>query len=486
MKSPFKLRLLTFGMLCWHAFYGQLEVTWQAPITVAASSFGSTKPRVVLNAEGMPVVVFGKNNGELYLSRMVSNAFGSPIQLASSGQAYVTNWTSADISAKGDTIMLAYKTYPLEIGAMYLVRSFDGGASIFDTQEIAHQQPGVAWLPSIKLDEAGHPHVIYMGHDQNWTNPQYYILHSTNWGASFLPSQPVTAAIPQEACDCCPAELVLAANKQVLLYRNNDQNLRDIYGVYSNDSGSNFLSACNTEQLDWLVTSCPSTAPDGVIINDTLWSVSASKASGAYRIYLSNASLDSQITRLATDSLVGPAQPSGNQNHPRMAASSEFIGITWHENTGTNYDVYVSLASTSFAEQLYNSKVLVSDNQTGNQLYSDLVLRGNEIHLVYQDNGSGTVVYRKGTIALTNNLVEPVSGRVSCWPNPVKDICQVQSTSPIQSIALYNEAGQRMASYTYPANQSTAQLHLAMLRAAKYTLKVQTTAGNFTLELLKL
>ena len=79
------------------SIFGQLEIVWEAAQSVAESQFGNIKPRIVLNGAGEPVVVFGKNNGELYLARKNGAQFTTPQQLAASGGAYVTNWTSADI-----------------------------------------------------------------------------------------------------------------------------------------------------------------------------------------------------------------------------------------------------------------------------------------------------------------------------------------------------------------------------------------------------
>ena len=110
--------------------FGQSEIIWDTALSVADAQFGNTKPRIVLNGDGAPVVVFGNNNGELYLARKNGTQFTLPQELAVSGVAYVTNWISADIGSKGDTIYVVLKAYPLEGGPIYLVRCFDGGVSV--------------------------------------------------------------------------------------------------------------------------------------------------------------------------------------------------------------------------------------------------------------------------------------------------------------------------------------------------------------------
>lgn len=466
--------------------YGQLYIAWDAPIEVAPAQLGNTKPRIVLNGDKEPVVVFGKNTGELYLAKMVGAQFSAPQQLATNGMAYVTYWTSADIGAHGDTIFVVFKTLPLETGPMYLIRSFDGGAALSDTILIDHLQAGVAWLPSLEVDQNGQPHVVYMGHDQNWLNPNYYLLHSNDFGSSFDAALNLTASIPDEACDCCPAELVISQEKQILLYRNNANNLRDIYGVYSANGGQNFQSSTNVENLNWFVTSCPSTAPDGVVINDTLWSVAASKASGAYRIYLSASALDTQISSFSTDSLAAPAQLSANQNHPRIAASQSFVATVWHENQGSNYDVFAAIAPTDAPSNLYNSKIQVNNVSTGSQINSDVALNNDTIHVVYQDNSTGTVMYRRGLIGQTNHLNGNELSKLSCHPNPIKNTCKLNAQWPIEFINVFNESGTLVAQQRYSNISNTVLLDLSNLAAGKYTLKVYFTSGATQITVLKI
>ena len=475
-------------ILCFvsNLIFGQLNIEWETSIGVSNAQQGNTKPRIVLNGAKEPVVVFGKNSGELYLTKMVGNQFSAPQQFASNGMAYVNYWTSADLGSKGDTIYIVFKTLPLETGSIYLVRSFDGGTTLSDTILIDHQQPGVAWLPSLEVDQNGQPHVVYMGHDQNWISPNYYIIHSNDFGASFSNAQNITDGIAVEACDCCPSELVIEANQQVLLYRNNNQNLRDIYGVYSDNAGLDFLSNTNVENLNWLVNSCPSTAPDGVIVDDTLWSVGASKASGSYRVYLSKSHLTSQINSLLSDSLAAPAQVNANQNHPRIAASENYMAIVWHENTGSNYDVYVSVAPTFDGGQLYTTKILANEAVSGNQIYSDVVLDGNEIHIVYQDNSSGTVIYRKGTIIQNNaveNIVEP---SFSCWPNPIRDKCSISSTMNMHRVTIFDGASKALQSYELDQPSTEMKLDLSQLMPGKYTIVVDFNFRKGSMEVIKL
>ena len=99
---------------------------------------------------------------------------------------------------------------------------------------------------------------LYAFSTENWNRPKMEVdalmsllVHSLNKGLSFENEMEITLNIPQEACDCCPAEYVISGNQHALLYRNNDANIRDIYAVYSDDDGANYSSYVNVNDLNW-------------------------------------------------------------------------------------------------------------------------------------------------------------------------------------------------------------------------------------------
>ena len=59
------------------------DIIWSAPTPVAASSFGSSSPRIGKLANGEIVAVWGKSgtSPKIYLSRMVGDNFEAPVQL---------------------------------------------------------------------------------------------------------------------------------------------------------------------------------------------------------------------------------------------------------------------------------------------------------------------------------------------------------------------------------------------------------------------
>ena len=170
--------LLTFlSVVSW----SQPVITWEEEIFVTQTNqFGNTRPRICLTAQDIPLVVFGKaSSGLLYSTRLVGSMFNSPLPLLPNNMAsYLTTWTGPDVASNGDTVILVFKAQPMDLGNVYSLRSLDGGLTFSDTIRVDNHPLGVAWLPSLDMDENSNPSVVYMAHDANWTNPRYNVVHS--------------------------------------------------------------------------------------------------------------------------------------------------------------------------------------------------------------------------------------------------------------------------------------------------------------------
>ena len=112
--------LSSFCLLFVFTLSAQL-IDWEPEITVAENTYGNVRPRIVLNKDQNPVVLFGKSSLGLFVSKFENNAFQIPIQINDPNTLpYITNWTSADFAAYGDTLGVVYKVNPLETGKIYL------------------------------------------------------------------------------------------------------------------------------------------------------------------------------------------------------------------------------------------------------------------------------------------------------------------------------------------------------------------------------
>lgn len=416
------MRILAIYLILMNGFvFSQYVIQWEPEINVADGSiYGNLRPRLALTLNDTPVVLFGKSsNGALSTARFNGVSFDSPILIHPPDvDTYLASWTGPDIASKGNLIVAVFKALPLENGHIYTVRSEDGGITWSDTiRTDSHLNGGMAWMPSMDMDENGNPSITYMAHDIFGTSPRYYVTHSNDLGVSYLSELDIAAAIADEACDCCPAEYVIQDNQHALLFRNNDANIRDIYAVYSEDDGSTYPQNTNVDNLAWLVNSCPSTGPHGIFNNGKLITTYSSRVSGASRIYITETATSPSLTFENRSMMTPPLSGSGIQNYPRISGQNDTIVLVWQESETSNNEIYSAISTNGNLIELLSSKSMVNTFTTGNQTNPDVKYANGKVHIVYQDSQSGDVIYRKGNIEPLG-LLEKESLAISVFPNP--------------------------------------------------------------------
>lgn len=403
-----------------HSF-GQL-IQWEPEIIVADGAiYGNVRPRATMVGNS-PVVIFG-NPGQtqnLSISRWNGNSFDPPVSILPVGTScYIADWTGPDIDATGDTIIATFKMDPQETGHVYTVRSTDGGITFSDTIRADSHEDGVAWMPSMAMDANGQPVISYMAHDVAWSNPRYVLVRSANAGMSYSPEEEISQMVPGEACDCCPSELIQGGDNEVLLFRNNEQDVRDVFAVYSADNGVNFNSFTNVDQLGWTLSACPSTGADGVFYGNKLLTAYASAASGKYRVYISSSLASDSISFENRVQVAEPNQANGSQNYPRIALSNDTVVMAWRESISGNQEIFCSLALPGSDPLMSLAGFKQQSNATtaGSQTNPEIMIRNGTIHLFYQDDGTGNLIYRRGTISTSAGIQEH-SFRIGISPNP--------------------------------------------------------------------
>ena len=435
MKKLLKLTFYIFILLPFNAFnQSQTAIVWEDTISVAEGSiYGNTRPRIVLNSQDEPVVVFGRNiDGTIHTAKFNGTEFDPPVQITPNDfQSYLANWTGPEIDVSGDTIMIVFKENPLQEGHVYSVRSINGGINFTDPVRTDSHPVGVAWLPNIAFDNNGNPSVIYMVHDQVWLNPRYVVSHSDDGGITFNPEQEVTSIVPDEACDCCPATIAKQNNLQALLFRNNEGGIRDMFAVKSQDGGQSFPDYENIDYLNWMINQCPSTGPDAFIDENNLFAVSASQASGRYRCYLSKTDMVTTQTPQGGFMLPAPQSSVGNANYPRIHGNHDSLFIVWQAAETSNYEVYCAFGSGDDFSSFEETKSQVNLVTSGTQSNPDLYYRNGYVHVVFQDGVSGNVIYRKGRISMSN-LSENTSNELLIYPNPALNKINIDGlTEPV-------------------------------------------------------
>lgn len=386
----------------------QSGVQFTSPIPVSGgSTFSYAKPKIVLDANNEPVVLWGKiSTGQVFVSTYNGSGFNVPVQVNPPGtQVYISGFYNADIKSHGDTIVVVFAT-DVPAYRTYLVKSVDGGDTWGDTVRVDQLIAGqIAYFPSVDINESGKVAVTYMRHDAGWQNPRYVVSTSYDGGSSFLPDTNASAVAAGEVCDCCPAEMIYEGNTQVLVFRNNDSNTREFYASISNDNGNSY-SGINIDNLSWIFPACPSVAPSGLINNDSLIVAFMNGVSGNNRIYISTNS----ISGMANGNIwpVDTVVPSGTiQTHPQLAGEDSIMAMVWNNNMPGSSEIYFRFSNSGAAGLQGDGMDLT--NASGTQQYPDIAYSNGVFHIVYQNNPTQEVYYLKAILDEYIGIEEPES-----------------------------------------------------------------------------
>ncbi|MDB2408431.1 T9SS type A sorting domain-containing protein [Crocinitomicaceae bacterium] len=483
MNKLFKLSVYICIILPFNAFnQSQAPIVWEDTISVADGSiYGNTRPRIVLNSQDEPVVVFGRNiDGSIHTAKYNGLDFDPPVQITPNDfQSYLANWTGPEIDASGDTIMIVFKENPIQEGHVYSVRSTDGGNSFSDPLRTDSHPVGVAWLPNIAFDNNGNPSVIYMVHDQVWLNPRFVVSHSNDGGITFNPEQEVTSIVPDEACDCCPATIAKQDNLQALVFRNNEGSIRDMFAVKSQDGGQSFSEYENIDYLNWMINQCPSTGPDAFIDESNLFVVSASQASGRYRCYISKTDMINTQSPEMGFMLPAPESSVGNANFPRIHGNHDSLFVVWQAAETSNYEVFCAFASGDDFNSFEQTKSQVNLVNSGTQSNPDLYYRNGYVHVVFQDGNTGNVVYRRGRISMAG-LSENPAKDILIYPNPTSNEIHIKGINEPTNFTITSNDGKQVMSGIVSENKSSISVqeiplgnYIITLNKKNYTFEKQ-------------
>ena len=482
-----KHTIILLLLFCSFLSFAQPIINWGPEVVVAdGPTYGNIRPRIALTSDDIPVVIWGKGSvGNLYTARWNGSAFNTPVNiLPANVETYLTSWTGPDMAAKGDTVVAVFKALPLETGHVLTVRSTDGGITWSDTiRADSHNNGGVAWLPSMDMDENGDPSVVYMAHDPVWSVPHYVVSHSTDQGLTYQPEMNIATSIPDEACDCCPAEYVIDGNQHALLFRNNASNIRDIYAVYSEDDGLTYPEYDNVDQLNWNVSSCPSTGPDGIFNNGSLYTVYATRATGSYRVLISKSNTNPTFGLAVSSFMSPPLNSNGSQNYPRIDGTNDTIVMIWQESETSNNEIYASITTSADLTEITISKGMVNVSTAGTQSNPDILYSNGFIHAVYQDAPTGSVIYRKGTVG-TVGLDENSESPISVFPNPNNTGTYIIS-GPTQSVEVFDNTGKPVR-FEIQKTQSQTILQLTEDLPGVFHVKVTRDGATSTIKLIRL
>jgi hypothetical protein len=387
-------------------------VQWSDSMVVTSTPLPITAPRIALLKDGTPLVTWGTsgNPAQIWCSRFENGAFSTPVGvLQIPAEPSLFGFGGYDVAVSDSQVFIVFEQIQ---SGIFLTRSDDGGLSFGDPNLV--QGPisgGYATLSSVAVDGTGNPIVSYI-RDKNGTS--YEVRRSMDGGFNFQASVTANAPAPGGAvCECCVSDLLTSGDSVWLLFRNNNQDLRDIWVSRSSDLAATFDIASDVDATDWHLNVCPIAGPRMARSGDSLITVWMSSASGSGKVYLSTLHAGSMQTGQQFG-FPSPL-PLTVQSLPDITAQGDTIGVVFLEKSKEIVFHYSTNGTIGLANQAIRFAV---PNHT--LQYPSLAYRDGVFHLIYADAAADKVLYRQGTLTQSSLTQEPVSlSGISVFPNPV-------------------------------------------------------------------
>ena len=394
-------------------------ITWEVPMACNIAGQGSLRPRIAINGNGAPVVLWGDNAPNTnHVAVGDGTTFLPAVEVSAPGCVpAVADWMGSSIAASGNTVWVVMKATPEESKPVYVRRSDDGGLSWGDTLRVDPFDGLVSRFPSIEAADPDAPLVQYMQFDSGYFGARQVVAHMMG-GAFMAPVQVSTPFAPGDVCDCCPNQIVAdASGRAVALYRNAGPNVRVMWGASSDDAGASFPVGAMIDTTDWMFASCPSSGPDGYLDGDTIRYVWMSGAVNGTKIYTGSAHAND--LSLGWQQKVHPGQAQNlQQNFPRIAGSGDTLGVVWQQSLSGQHEILFSWSVTG--PNGLSTPDTVNVDLAGPQKTPDIAFANGAFHIVWSEMSSGTVRYRKATLGNDVAVEEQVPLVFpTTWPNPV-------------------------------------------------------------------
>ncbi|MFN0214386.1 MAG: hypothetical protein ACKVT2_09045 [Saprospiraceae bacterium] len=408
----------------------QNTVIWSDSMELDVTTRPITTPRVNLLPDGTPLFTWGVNGdfinatSQIWCSRLENGSFTTPIAVVNEPHVpLLYGFAGYDVAVSDSLIFIVFEQSQKGI---FLTRSVDGGFSFSSPAVVQGPIPGgYAIFPSVTIDGTHNPVVSYIQYKDGVST--YQLRRSTDGGFNFESSVMGNASTPGAAvCECCASDLLASGDSIWLIFRYNNQNLRDIWVSRSTNLSSSYDISTDVDQTDWNLNVCPIAGPRMARSGDSLITVWMSGASGTGRVYLST--LNAETMQLGQQlSFSSDSNPQTAQSQSDVAAFGDTIGVVFVEKA-TDIVFYASTMGANGLEG-QGTRFAIQDHTL--QLPS-LAFSKGVFHLVYADATSGQVIYRQGILTGNSPLKEPVSEtRIHAIPNPA-----ISNTTMVVEVAL--------------------------------------------------
>jgi Secretion system C-terminal sorting domain len=455
------------------------QIVISEPQQVALQNpWGNIRPRIALDENNSPLVIWNNTDSmAVYFSKNSGAGFTNPIRINPSHVYCISyDWGGPDIASFNNKSYILYQSFGTPMyGPLYLHKSDDNANNWSDT--IVVDSPditGDVWLPALGVDsEFGGPIVAYM-QLTNEAGHEWYIKRSSD-GEAFTSELPLSTGADGPACDCCPAAIATSTGMEAFVYRNNNNNLRDIQAVYSNIPLEQNPTSVDVDTTDWIINACPASGPSACWNETSLTTVFRTKFENHTRVFAS--SYDTNTQELLTKQLY-PQSGSMQQNYPIAAGAGNIIGVAWEQIEVTQRNIYFTYSTTGF-DGLGTTIINLTENMIGNQTRPHMVFDGSTFHIVFSDSGIGSVQYLQINVATA--IIEPIESTITLWPNPAQEFINLTfnsfGTKENYSIKVYDANG-KISLESNAVNNKNFKLSTTHLKSGVYAISIVANNGE--------
>ena len=416
MRKISMLCLLITGFVSMSVWAANLPVVPPEMFNEGASFHGVQilQPAIATDSTGNIYVVWAgvkklmgkRRQTHIYLSKSVDDGqtFQPPIQVNDSDGTAAVGWQLGPQIAvdANDRVYVSYGDFREHRPEIYLTTSTDGGNTFSPStpvtngklkiHEILHAMGVsgdgkiyISWLDKSDVPESDHHahHAIHV-----------FVARSIDSGKHFDAPINLTAVQKNPVCECCRVSLVVdEAGNVFVAYRNNRNNIRDIYLSASRDEGENWSEPIRVGFGKWQVFRCPADAP--VLAADRNGRIHLAwmdARKGTNHVYYNSASTGDLVFRPETERRVsrdtirfGNSSKAkyGEGGHPAVAIDQTGrVTLAWEVSANAT-DIHTAVLS---ADGFSSEKRVNDDDGAFHQAYPVLASYEGKVYAVWADD----------------------------------------------------------------------------------------------------
>jgi len=338
------------------------------------------------------VSVIGNNKNIMYSkSEDYGEVFSTPVQINYiNGHIVAYGQSGPKISIYDNNVYISYTDNRSGLTSVYLNISNDYGET-WEEELLISDTPYLNMYQDLKVDNQGNLHLVYYNYAANYHLDDVRYRFSESDEVEFNLS--ITLGVVtenMEPCDCCQPDIEIDNNGDVyVIYRNNEQNIRDSYIVVKRYGDQNFSDHFQVSNIHDFIGYCPSSGPS-LDIKDGEIAI-AYTSYNDQNVYSSISNIENMdFTSYST------ANPGSNsfQNYPYVLLDDN-LHVVWVDFDG--YDIFYGMVEL-FADEMINIQKINNDDSDLMQKDPIIYKSNDTLYSFWSDqrHGNYEIYFSKG------------------------------------------------------------------------------------------